>query len=136
MTKAKAGEVFVRDLLLIPVKPGAKIRLNNIFFEFAKATLLPESKVELDRLVGILGRYPKMVIEVSGHTDNVGDDASNLKLSQDRAGAVMKYLLDHGIAAARLQARGYGESAPVAANDTDEHRQLNRRVEFMIVRME
>ncbi len=136
LSKAKAGEVFVRDLLLVPVKPGAKIRLNNIFFEFAKATLLPESKVELDRLVGILGKYPKMTIEIAGHTDNVGDDASNLKLSQDRAGAVMKYLLDHGTAAARLQARGYGESAPVAANDTDEHRQLNRRVEFMILKME
>jgi outer membrane protein OmpA-like peptidoglycan-associated protein len=134
--KAKPGEVFVRDLLLVPIKPGARIRLNNIFFEFAKATLLPESRVELDRLVGILNQYPGMVIEVAGHTDNVGDDASNLKLSQDRAGAVMKYLLDHGVAAARLQARGYGESAPVAPNDTDEHRQLNRRVEFVIQRME
>ncbi len=136
LTKAKPGEVFVRDLLLIPIKPGAKIRLNNIFFEFAKATLLPESKVELDRLVGILNQYPKMEIEIAGHTDNVGDDASNLKLSQDRAGAVMKYLLDHGVAASRLRARGYGESVPVAPNDTDEHRQLNRRVEFVILKME
>ena len=134
--KAKPGEVFVRDLLLVPIKPGAKIRLNNIFFEFAKATLLPESMVELDRLVGILNQYPGMVIEVAGHTDNVGGDASNLKLSQDRAGSVMKYLLDHGVAAARLQARGYGESAPVVPNDTDEHRQLNRRVEFVILRIE
>lgn len=136
LTKAKAGEVFVCDLLLIPIKPGAKIRLNNIFFEFAKATLLPESKVELDRLVAILNQYPKMEIEIAGHTDNVGDDASNLKLSQDRAGAVMKYLLDHGVAASRLRARGYGESVPVAPNDTDEHRQLNRRVEFVILKME
>jgi OOP family OmpA-OmpF porin len=136
LTKAKPGEVFIRDLLLIPIKPGAKIRLNNIFFEFAKATLLPESRVELDRLVGILNQYPKMVIEVAGHTDNVGDDASNLKLSQDRAAAVMKYLLDHGVAAARLSSRGYGESAPVVPNDTDEHRQLNRRVEFVILKME
>ncbi|MGB9005038.1 MAG: OmpA family protein [Candidatus Aminicenantales bacterium] len=136
LSKAKAGEIFVRDLLLVPLKPGARIRLNNIFFEFAKATLLPESKVELDRLVAILSQYPKMVIEVAGHTDNVGDDTSNLKLSQDRAGAVMKYLLDHGIAGARLQARGYGESAPVAPNDTDEHRQLNRRVEFVILKIE
>jgi len=136
LTKAKPGEVFVRDLLLIPIKPGATIRLNNIFFEFAKAILLPESKVELDRLVGILTRYPKMEIEVAGHTDNVGDDASNLKLSQDRAAAVMKYLLDHGVASARLRSQGYGESAPVAANDTDEHRQLNRRVEFVIIKIE
>ena len=136
LSKAKPGEVFTRDLLLIPIKPGARIRLNNIFFEFAKAALLPESKVELDRLVGILNQYPKMAIEVAGHTDNVGDDASNLKLSQDRAAAVVQYLAEHGVAAARLQARGYGESAPVALNDTDEHRQLNRRVEFVILRME
>ena len=136
LTKAKAGEVFIRDLLLIPIKPGAKIRLNNIFFEFAKAALLPESKVELDRLVAILNQYPRMVIEVAGHTDNVGDDASNLILSQDRAAAVMKYLLDHGLAAARLRSQGYGESAPVAPNDTDEHRQLNRRVEFVILKVE
>jgi outer membrane protein OmpA-like peptidoglycan-associated protein len=136
LTKARPGEVFIRDLLLIPIKPGAKIRLNNIFFEFAKAALLPESKVELDRLVAILNQYPKMEIEVAGHTDNVGDDASNLKLSKDRAAAVMKYLVDHGVAAARLRSQGYGESAPVAANDTDEHRQLNRRVEFVILKME
>jgi OOP family OmpA-OmpF porin len=136
LTKAKPGEVFVRDLLLIPIKPGVKIRLNNIFFEFAKATLLPESKVELDRLVGILNQYPRMEIEVAGHTDNVGDDASNLKLSQDRAAAVVKYLVDHGVAASRMRAQGYGESAPVVPNDTDEHRQLNRRVEFVILKIE
>jgi len=136
LTKAKPGGVFVRDLLLIPIKPGAKIRLNNIFFEFAKATLLPESKVELDRLVAILNQYPKMEIEIAGHTDNVGDDASNLRLSKDRAAAVMKYLLDHGVAAPRLRSNGYGESVPVAPNDTDEHRQLNRRVEFVILKME
>jgi len=136
LTKAKAGEVFVRDLLLIPIKPGATIRLNNIFFEFAKSTLLPESMVELERLVAILNQYPKMAIEVAGHTDNIGDDASNLKLSQDRAAAVAKYLLEHGIAISRLRSRGYGESAPVAANDSDEHRQLNRRVEFTILKME
>ncbi len=136
LTKAKAGEVFVRDLLLIPIKPGATIRLNNLFFEFAKTTLLPESGVELERLLAILQQYPKMSILIAGHTDNIGDDRSNQTLSEGRAAAVVAYLTGHGIIASRLQSRGYGESAPVAANDTDEHRQLNRRVEFVILRME
>ena len=136
LTKAKPGEEFKRDLLLIPVKVGAAIRLNNVFFEFAKSNLLPESKVELERLVAILTQFPKMEIEVAGHTDNVGDAASNQKLSEDRAAAVKQYLLDHGVAGSRLRSKGYGKSMPVAPNDTDEHRQLNRRVEFTILKME
>ena len=123
-------------LLLVPVKPGATIRLNNLFFEFAKTTLLPESGVELKRLLAILQQYPKMQILIAGHTDNIGDDRSNLLLSEGQAAAVLKYLTEHGIAAPRLQSRGYGEGAPVTANDTDEHRQLNRRVEFTILKME
>ena len=135
LTKAKPGQEFERDLLLIPIKVGAAIRLNNVFFEFAKSVLLPESKVELDRLTSILNQYPKMEIEIAGHTDAVGDEPSNITLSENRAAAVRKYLLDHGVAASRLQSRGYGKSRPVATNDTDEGRQLNRRVEFMIVKM-
>jgi len=135
LTKAKPNEEFRRDLLLVPVKVGATIRLNNIFFEFAKADLLPKSKTELDRLIGILGQYPKMEIEIAGHTDNVGDDASNLTLSKARAAAVRSYLVEHGVAAARLRSAGYGRSRPVAANETEEGRQLNRRVEFVILSM-
>jgi len=135
LTKAARGEEFVRDLLLVPIKPGAVIRLNNIFFEFAKATLLPKSKVELDRVVAILGQYPGMDVEIAGHTDSVGDDRSNMELSAARAAAVRQYLIEHGTAAARLSSRGYGESRPVATNDTDEGRQLNRRVEFVILKM-
>jgi outer membrane protein OmpA-like peptidoglycan-associated protein len=126
---------LVRDLLLVPVKPGAVIRLNNVFFEFAKATLLKESGVELGRVAAILGQYPGMTIEIAGHTDSIGDDKSNLDLSAARAEAVRRYLVDHGVAPARLAARGYGESRPVAVNDTDEGRQLNRRVEFVILGM-
>ena len=136
LTKARPGEEFQRDLLLIPIKPGATIRLNNLFFEFAKTTLLPESGVELKRLLAILQQYPKMEIEIAGHTDNVGDDRSNQLLSEGRAAAVLKYLKEHGVAASRLKSRGCGESVPVVANDTDEHRQLNRRVEFTILKME
>jgi len=134
LTKAKRGEEFVRDLLLVPIKPGAVIRLNNVFFVFAKTELLKESKTELDRVVAILGRYPGMEIEIAGHTDSVGDDASNLALSDGRAAAIRTYLVEHGIAAARLSSRGYGESRPVATNDTEEGRQFNRRVEFVILK--
>jgi len=135
LTGAKANEEFRRDLLLVPIKVGATIRLNNVFFDFAKSALLPKSKTELDRLIGILGQYPKMEIEIAGHTDNVGDDASNLALSKARAAAVQAYLVEHGVAAARLRSAGYGRSRPVAANETEEGRQLNRRVEFVIIKM-
>jgi OmpA-OmpF porin, OOP family len=136
MSEAKPGQEFERDLLLVPVKVGAIIRLNSIFFDFAESTLLPKSKTELDRLIGILGAYPKMEIEIAGHTDNVGDDASNQKPSEARAAAVMAYLLEHGVTAARLRSRGYGRSSPVTTNDTEEGRQLNRRVEFRIAKIE
>jgi outer membrane protein OmpA-like peptidoglycan-associated protein len=135
LTKAKAGDEFKRDLLLVPMKVGATIRLSNIFFDFGKATLLPESKVELDRLVRILAQNPTMEIEIDGHTDSVGDEKSNQALSEARAGAVMRYLLDAGIDARRLASKGYGVSRPVAPNNTDEGRQQNRRVEFVIFKM-
>jgi outer membrane protein OmpA-like peptidoglycan-associated protein len=134
LTKAKRGEELVRDLLLVPIKPGAVIRLNNVFFEFAKSTLLKESKVELDRVTAIFGQYPGLEVEIAGHTDSVGDDRSNLELSGARAAAVRQYLVEHGVAAARLSANGYGKSRPVTTNDTDEGRQLNRRVEFVILK--
>jgi outer membrane protein OmpA-like peptidoglycan-associated protein len=124
-----------RDLYLVPIEVGEKIRLNNIFFETAKWDLLPESYNELDELLKILNDNPDMVIEINGHTDNVGNDESNLNLSQKRAAAVVSYLLDKGIMSARLASAGFGETQPVAPNDTDEGRALNRRVEFVIVRM-
>jgi outer membrane protein OmpA-like peptidoglycan-associated protein len=116
-----------------PFKVDVVIRLNNIFFETAKATLLPESQQELDNLVKILNDNSKMKIEIQGHTDNVGSDASNLTLSDNRAKSVVAYLVGKGIAANRLTAKGYGETKPVATNDTDEGKALNRRVEFKII---
>lgn len=124
-----------RDLYLVPIEIGEKIRLNNIFFETGKWDLLPESFNELDELVKILSDNPNMVIEINGHTDNVGNDESNLALSQKRAAAVVTYLLGKGIVNTRLDSAGFGETQPVAPNDTEEGRALNRRVEFVIVRM-
>jgi len=123
-----------RDLYLVPLTIGTTIRLNNIFFDVGKATLRPESYPELERLAGIMTKNGKMQIELSGHTDNVGSDEANLKLSEDRAKAVVEYLVSLGIAADRIIAKGYGETKPQGTNDTEEGRQLNRRVEFTILK--
>jgi outer membrane protein OmpA-like peptidoglycan-associated protein len=124
---------IAKDLYLAPVEVGQTIRLNNIFFATAKADLQPESYPELDRAIQFLKDNPNITIAVNGHTDNVGNDASNMTLSKNRAQSVVEYLASHGIAAARLSSNGYGETKPEATNDTDEGRQLNRRVEFTIL---
>ena len=122
-----------RNLYLAPIEVGATILLNNIFFEFDKADLQTESIAELNRLIKALQDYPGLIIEIAGHTDNVGTDEYNLQLSHNRAHAVMNYLLQKGIAAKRLKSQGYGESKAVATNETEEGRALNRRVEFTII---
>ena len=106
---------------------GDTVTLRNIFFETAKATLLETSLAELDRLAEALQRHPRLRLEVGGHTDNVGSDADNLVLSEKRAKAVYDYLIERGVDAGRLTYRGYGESRPVADNDTPEGRAQNRR---------
>lgn len=123
---------FAFVFFYIPVLWG----FSSASVQFAKTTIRPESKVELERLVAILNQYPKMEIEIAGHTDNVGGDRPNQVLSEGRATAILQYLLDRGVGSARLRAKGYGESMPVVPNDTDEHRQLNSRVEFVILKME
>jgi outer membrane protein OmpA-like peptidoglycan-associated protein len=123
-----------RDLYLTPIEVGAIIRLNNLFFDFAKADLRTESYPELNRAMNFLNDNPGIAIEVAGHTDNVGSDDANRKLSDDRARAVKEYLIAQGVQPERIVSKGYGESKPVATNNTDEGRQLNRRVDFTIVR--
>ncbi len=122
-----------KDIALKPIEKGAKVVLNNIFFETGKALLSPASRLELDKAVDLMKKNPSMVIEVGGHTDNVGDDTSNMKLSHERAKSVRDYMVNAGIASARIQSKGYGESNPVATNDTDEGRKTNRRTEFIIL---
>lgn len=127
-------EVTGKQLIMIPLVSGSVVRLNNIFFDTGKSELRPESGPELDRLVTTLNETPKMVIEVRGHTDNTGSNEINAKLSQDRADSVREYFISKGIEPDRVASKGFGESKPVATNDTDEGRQKNRRVEFVIVR--
>ena len=108
--------------------------MNNVFFDFDKWDLRPESFVELDRVVKLLQENPAIEIEMSAHTDSYGSDEYNFKLSDNRARSVMEYILSKGIAPNRIVSHGYGETVPVAENDTPENRQLNRRVEFKILK--
>ena len=122
-----------KDILLKNIKIGSNIALNNVFFKTEKWNLTPESFHELDKLVILLEDVPNLEIEISGHTDNTGSKVFNELLSQRRADAVVKYLVDKGIERNRLTARGYGSSKPVANNDNSEGRSLNRRTEFEIL---
>jgi len=122
-----------KDIYLKKIKVGSIVVLNNIFFDFAKATLRPESTNELDRIVKLLIENPRIVVEISGHTDNVGSDNYNKKLSGDRAKSVVDYLISKGIASSRLTSKGYGFDQPIAPNDTEVGRQMNRRTEFKII---
>lgn len=133
LVKAGYKEIH-KDLYLVPIEIGQVVRLNNVFFDFDKSTLRPESFVELDRVVTLLAENPAIEIEMSAHTDNRGSDDYNFKLSDSRARSVMEYILSKGIATSRIISQGYGETKPVASNDTDENRQLNRRVEFKILK--
>ena len=133
LTQIKEYQEIKRDLALAPIVVGKNIALNNVFFVQSKAILQPTSYGELDRLVGILKENPAIKIEVAGHTDNVGDPAKNLKLSEERVEAIKDYLTKNGIAASRISGKGYGGTQPIASNDKEETRKLNRRVEFKII---
>lgn len=133
VTKITQYKEIERDLYLSPIEVGEAIRLNNLFFDFNKSVLRKESFPELDRVITLLKNNPQMKIEIAGHTDNVGTDEVNNKLSNDRATAVKVYLETKGVQSDRISSRGYGKSKPVAPNTTDEGRQKNRRVEFTIL---
>ncbi|MEQ8338929.1 MAG: OmpA family protein, partial [Cyclobacteriaceae bacterium] len=121
------------DIALEPIEKGTKVVLNNIFFESGRAELKPISYVELNKAVDLLEKNPTMVIEIGGHTDNLGSDELNLKLSQSRADAVRDYMILAGIEETRIRSKGYGESTPIEDNSTEEGRAANRRTEFEIV---
>lgn len=108
------------------------IRLSNALFAFDKFDLNEEARTMLDEVVGWLKEYPNLKVEIGGHTDNMGSDEYNQKLSENRAKSVYDYFVSHGVAADRLSYKGYGESRPIATNETAEGRQANRRVELQI----
>lgn len=123
---------LVVNIPLQPIEAGASIVLKNIFFNTGKFILEATSEEELDRVVELMNENPGMKILISGHTDNVGKDADNLILSNNRAKTVIQYLQKKGIAASRLKAQGFGASQPVAPNDNEVGRAINRRTELSI----
>jgi len=140
---AKADTLIYKDYCLSPYKLGIPIALDNVYYEFNSADLTEPSKKVLDFLVPIMEDNPEMEIELGAHTDNVGTDEYNMELSNKRAQSCVDYLVSKGIAQARLTAKGYGESMPIAPNeigrgkrkkDNPDGRAKNRRTEFKVTK--
>ncbi len=121
------------DICCLEYEVGKTVRLRNIFFETDKSELLPQSFKELDKLTQVLREYPNMTIEVRGHTDSQGNFRYNIKLSEERAKAVVNYLARFGIEPSRLRSKGFGDTMPIFSNKESEGRQMNRRVEFIVL---
>jgi len=134
-TGITASTKYQHDIILYPleklVKEKIALRMNNIFFDFDKSTLRPESKHELNRWVDVFKKNPELNAEIHGHTCWIGTEAYNQGLSERRATAVIDYLVSHGVAKNRLTMKGFGETRPTASNETREGRELNRRVEIL-----
>jgi len=124
----------IRDFRLQPIRTGEIVVMNNIFFDFDSDLLKNESLVELNKLIQLLADNPTMHIEIRGHTDNVGSPQYNRTLSEKRATSVFNYLINSEINKSRLSFRGYGDTIPIAPNDTEEGRALNRRTEFRVTK--
>lgn len=127
---SKPLEIFTE---MKPIQVGMSYRLNDIYFDFNSVELLPESMIVIDEFYGFLVENPTLTISIQGHTDNVGSEDDNLKLSDDRAKAVYNHLVQRGISPDRLAYKGFGESKPIESNDTEDGRARNRRTEFVII---
>ena len=125
---------MTKDLVLQPIEVGTVVRLKNIYFDYGKASLKEESFIELEKVVTFLNENPTVEIEIQGHTDSDGPDASNLSLSQNRSQSVVNYIISKGISSVRLRAKGFGETKPIDTNQTPEGRANNRRVEFTVLK--
>lgn len=134
MPEVSVDKPYELDIKLQPVKVGNTVVLNNIFFETDKFDLKNESATELENLLNLLKANVNMAIEISGHTDNVGNAAHNMNLSKNRAQAVYDFLVNNGIDASRLTFKGYGDTQPITSNDSEAGRAKNRRTEITIVR--
>jgi outer membrane protein OmpA-like peptidoglycan-associated protein len=124
---------FLKDIALQSIKAGNKVILKNIFFASNSFDLQPQSTTELNKLVQFMNVNSKIKIEISGHTDNIGNDAFNQVLSENRAKTVANYLISKGISKERLTFKGYGKTQSIADNSTEAGRSENRRTEFKIM---
>lgn len=125
----------MKPIEVTPIAENAVIPLNNIFFEFDKAVLTSESHPELNRIVALMNERKGMTVEIAGHTDQIGAEEYNLKLSERRAKAVSQYLVDKGISKDRISNTFFGETKPVDTSNTKAGNAKNRRVEFKIIKM-
>lgn len=125
--------LIIRNIELQKMSAGSKIVVENILFDTGKATLLPQSFTELNKLARLLIENEEIRIEVSGHTDNTGSAAFNKRLSRSRAESVRNYLIEKGVDGMRMQFEGYGFDRPIESNDTAEGRAANRRVEIEVI---
>ncbi|WP_114782569.1 OmpA family protein [Botryobacter ruber] len=124
---------LVLDVYLNPIKAGAAVVLNNLFFATGEYKLVEESKTELNKIIGFMRQNDGVKVEIAGHTDDVGSDAANQVLSEKRAKAVVDYLTTNGIPKVRIQYKGYGEAKPVKPNTSEENRSQNRRIEMQVL---
>ncbi len=128
-----ADSTYTIDIALQPIQTNASVVLKNIFFDVNQFQLQPASVTELNRVVSLLNDNPEISVMISGHTDNTGNADENLKLSENRAKAVVDYLIDHKIDAARLKYKGFGASMPIGDNHTEKGRAANRRTEMTVL---
>ena len=133
MSNISSDSVYHVDIPLEPIEANAKVILKNVFFDTKKTDLKPESISELDNVVRLMNENPNMKIQINGYTDNIGTPADNLKLSTGRALAVVNYLLYKGVRKERLSYKGFGEADPIATNETEQGRAMNRRTELRVV---
>jgi outer membrane protein OmpA-like peptidoglycan-associated protein len=135
LSKNIKGQTLTKDIVMTPFAVGDRVTLKNIYFEMSKADLLSASYTELDKLVAMMTENPTMEIELEGHTDIIGDHELNRQLSKDRVWNVRKYLVAKGISVDRIKAIGYGDTKPIITKGTDDQRKINRRVEFVVLKM-
>jgi outer membrane protein OmpA-like peptidoglycan-associated protein/tetratricopeptide (TPR) repeat protein len=133
MANHSPDSIYQKNIALLAIENNASIVLKNIFFDINKFEIKPTSGAELEKLIRLLKDNPTLKIEISGYTDNAGKPTDNLVLSNNRAKAVVNYLVSKSVPLQRLTAKGYGEAKPIGDNKTEEGRTLNRRTEMKVV---